>query len=120
MSCQSWAAARLPLPLLVAGFRADHAHHAVALDDLAVAAHLLDASQYLHVVLVESVSLRAKRDPGARQSPCVHAKAMHLKLDELIRAVSAARSRVVDLEDLSDDDLSTFEKEFQKLHEKME
>src|SRR6186997_2544512 len=61
------AAARLPLPLLVAGFRADHAHHAMALDDLAVAAHLLDASQYLHVVLVQSVLLRAKRDPGARQ-----------------------------------------------------
>ena len=48
------------------------------------------------------------------------AKAMHLKLDELIRAVSAARNRLVHLEDLSDADLATLESEFKKLHEKME
>src|SRR5258708_7046532 len=48
------------------------------------------------------------------------AKAMHLKLDELIRAVSSARNRLIHLEDLSDEDLMTLEKEFQKLHEKME
>ena len=48
------------------------------------------------------------------------AKAMHLKLDELIRAVSAARNRLVHLEDLSDADLATLESEFRKLHEKME
>jgi low affinity Fe/Cu permease len=48
------------------------------------------------------------------------AKAMHLKLDELIRAVSAARNRLVHLEDLSDADLAKLEEEFRKLHEKVE
>jgi low affinity Fe/Cu permease len=48
------------------------------------------------------------------------AKAMHLKLDELIRAVASARNRLVHLEDLSDDDLATLEKEFKKLHDKVE
>ena len=48
------------------------------------------------------------------------AKAMHLKLDELIRAVASARNRLVHLEDLSDSDLSVLEDEFKKLHEKME
>ena len=33
------------------------------------------------------------------------AKAMHLKLDELIRAVKGARNQLVDLEELSDNDL---------------
>ena len=48
------------------------------------------------------------------------AKAMHLKLDELIRAVASARNRLVHLEDLSDADLSVLENEFKKLHEKVE
>jgi low affinity Fe/Cu permease len=48
------------------------------------------------------------------------AKAMHLKLDELIRAVSSARNRLVHLEDLSDADLATLEAEFKKLHDKVE
>jgi low affinity Fe/Cu permease len=48
------------------------------------------------------------------------AKAMHLKLDELIRAVDAARNRLVHLENLSDDDLAVLEKEFQRLHDKVE
>jgi low affinity Fe/Cu permease len=48
------------------------------------------------------------------------AKAMHLKLDELIRSVSAARNRLVHLEDLSDADLAKLEEEFKKLHEKVE
>jgi len=48
------------------------------------------------------------------------AKAMHLKLDELIRSVAAARNRLIHLEDLSDDDLSRLEKEFQKLHSRMD
>jgi low affinity Fe/Cu permease len=48
------------------------------------------------------------------------AKAMHLKLDELIRAVSSARNRLVHLEDLSDSDLAVLEEEFKKLHEKVE
>jgi low affinity Fe/Cu permease len=45
------------------------------------------------------------------------AKAIHLKLDELIRGVEGARTRLVDLEDLSDDELERLRKEFQRLHE---
>jgi low affinity Fe/Cu permease len=48
------------------------------------------------------------------------AKAMHLKLDELIRAVGSARNRLVHLEDLSDAELSSLEKEFKRLHDKVE
>ena len=48
------------------------------------------------------------------------AKAMHLKLDELIRALSSARDRLVHLEDLSDADLAKLEEEFKKLHDKVE
>ena len=40
------------------------------------------------------------------------AKAMHLKLDELIRAVKGARNQLVDLENLSDDDLKKLEHSF--------
>jgi Predicted small integral membrane protein len=40
------------------------------------------------------------------------AKAMHLKLDELIRAVKGARNQLVDLENLSDDDLKKLESNF--------
>lgn len=43
--------------------------------------------------------------------------AIHLKLDELIRAVETARTRLVDLEDLSDDQLDTLREEFQRLRE---
>ena len=44
------------------------------------------------------------------------AKAMHLKLDELIRAIKGARNRLVDLEELSDEELRTLEKQFHRLH----
>ena len=43
------------------------------------------------------------------------AKAMHLKLDELIRAVKGARNQLVDLEELSDDDLKKLEEQFRQL-----
>jgi low affinity Fe/Cu permease len=43
------------------------------------------------------------------------AKAIHLKLDELLRAVSTARTRLVDLEDLPDEELARLEAEFRKL-----
>lgn len=43
------------------------------------------------------------------------AVAMHLKLDELIRAVEKARNQLVDLEDLSDDELAKLQKEFVRL-----
>lgn len=39
-------------------------------------------------------------------------KAMQLKLDELIRALKAARDDLIDVEELSDDDLKRFEEEF--------
>jgi low affinity Fe/Cu permease len=44
------------------------------------------------------------------------AKAMHLKLDELIRAIKGARNKLVDLEELSDEELRTLEKQFHRLH----
>jgi low affinity Fe/Cu permease len=43
------------------------------------------------------------------------AKAMHLKLDELIRAIKGARNKLVDLEGLSDEELSKLEKQFRRL-----
>ncbi len=46
------------------------------------------------------------------------AKAMHLKLDELIRAVAKARTGLVHLEELSDDELSRLEMEFHRLRKK--
>ena len=48
------------------------------------------------------------------------AKAVHLKLDELIRALGPARNKLVDLEKLSDDDLKMLETEFEKLRKKAE
>jgi low affinity Fe/Cu permease len=48
------------------------------------------------------------------------AKAMHLKLDELIRALKGARNQLVDLENLSDDDLKKLEQQFQGLRKQAE
>src|SRR5712664_1215415 len=42
------------------------------------------------------------------------AKAIHLKLDELIRAVEGARTHLVDLEDLSDEELARLQEEFER------
>ncbi|HMG56992.1 MAG TPA: low affinity iron permease family protein [Kofleriaceae bacterium] len=44
-------------------------------------------------------------------------RAIHLKLDELIRAVGAARNRMVDLEDLPDEELARLAGEFQRLRD---
>src|SRR5438094_2459431 len=46
------------------------------------------------------------------------AKAMHLKLDEVIRAVQGARNRLVDLEKLSDDELKKLEEQFTRVRSK--
>jgi low affinity Fe/Cu permease len=46
------------------------------------------------------------------------AKAIHLKLDELIRGVKGARTDMVDLEHLSDEELERLQKEFTRLREK--
>jgi low affinity Fe/Cu permease len=48
------------------------------------------------------------------------AKAVHLKLDELIRALKGARNKLVDLEDLSEEELRHLEDQFQRLREKAE
>src|SRR6202011_6084561 len=48
------------------------------------------------------------------------AKAMHLKLDEVIRALKDARDELVDLEDLSDEDLKKLEEQFKRLRQKAE
>src|SRR5947209_16004664 len=44
------------------------------------------------------------------------AKAMHLKLDEIIRAIKNARDELVDLEDLSDEDLKKLEEQIGRAH----
>ena len=46
------------------------------------------------------------------------AKVIHLKLDELIRVTRSARNHLVDLEDLSEEELDRLEKEFQQLRER--
>jgi len=48
------------------------------------------------------------------------AKAVHLKLDEIIRALKGARNELVDLEGLSDEDLETLEKQFQRIRKTAE
>jgi len=46
------------------------------------------------------------------------AKAIHLKLDELIRSIQGARNRLVDLEDLTDEELKQLQEEFKRVHER--
>jgi len=46
------------------------------------------------------------------------AKAIHLKLDELLRGVEGARTGLVNLEGLTDTELDALQKEFEKLREK--
>ena len=46
------------------------------------------------------------------------ATAIHLKLDELLRAVDKARTGLVNLEDLSDDDLAKLQDEFRRIHQR--
>ena len=48
------------------------------------------------------------------------AKAVHLKLDELIRALKGARNKLVDLEELSDDELNNLEQQFTRIRKKAE
>jgi low affinity Fe/Cu permease len=46
------------------------------------------------------------------------AKAIHLKLDELIRGVDGARNRLVNLQELTDEELEQLQAEFARLREK--
>ena len=48
------------------------------------------------------------------------AKAVHLKLDELIRAIKDARNELVDLEDLSDEELQKLEAQFRRMRQRAE
>ena len=48
------------------------------------------------------------------------AKAAHLKLDELIRALESARNELIDLEKFGDEDLTSLEKQFERLRTKAE
>ena len=48
------------------------------------------------------------------------ARVIHLKLDELIHAIKKARNTLIDLEDLSDDELRKLQKEFQELRQRDE
>lgn len=45
-------------------------------------------------------------------------RALHLKLDELLRSVKGARENFVDVENVSDDELEDYEREFRAVHEK--
>jgi low affinity Fe/Cu permease len=48
------------------------------------------------------------------------AKAVHLKLDEVIRALKGARNELIDLEKLADEDLTSLEKQFERVRKKAE
>jgi low affinity Fe/Cu permease len=46
------------------------------------------------------------------------ARAIHLKLDELIKGVKGARNAAIDLEDRTEEELMQLEQEFKRLHER--
>lgn len=46
------------------------------------------------------------------------ARAMHLKLDELLRAVREARTALVDLEDMTDEELDQLQHEFEQMRQR--
>ena len=48
------------------------------------------------------------------------ARAMHLKLDELLRAVQGARTRLVDLEECTDEELNELQEAFRRLRRREE
>ena len=48
------------------------------------------------------------------------AKAAHLKLDEIIRALKGARNELIDLEKLADEDLTSLEKQFERVRKEAE
>ncbi len=45
-------------------------------------------------------------------------RALQLKLDELIRSTAGARSQLIQLEELDDDQLDALKHEFERLHER--
>jgi low affinity Fe/Cu permease len=46
------------------------------------------------------------------------AKAIHLKLDELIRSIKGARNYLLDLEEISDEELDKLQHEFHTIHKR--
>jgi low affinity Fe/Cu permease len=46
-------------------------------------------------------------------------KAIHLKLDELIRSIATARNELMNLEELGDDELEKLQLEFKNLHDEV-
>ena len=46
------------------------------------------------------------------------AKALHLKLDELIRSTKAARNRLIDLEDCTEQELDELQREFERVRKR--
>ena|SRR3989338_5056461 len=47
-------------------------------------------------------------------------RAIHLKLDELIMAIKRARNKMIDLEEISDEELNKLEQQFRELRDKPE
>ena len=45
------------------------------------------------------------------------AHAIHLKLDELIRAIAPARNTLIDIEDMEDEELALLQEEFKKFRD---
>jgi len=45
-------------------------------------------------------------------------KAVHLKLDELIKGMKGARNELINIEDDTDDEIDQLQLEFEKLHQK--
>jgi low affinity Fe/Cu permease len=45
-------------------------------------------------------------------------RALHLKLDELLRSTQGARTALINLEDLSDEELARLQREFMRLRER--
>ena len=45
------------------------------------------------------------------------ARAFHLKLDELIRGVQGARNRLIDLEEMSDEELEQLQEQFRRVRQ---
>ena len=44
------------------------------------------------------------------------ARAVHLKLDEIIRSIQGARNELIDLEDVTDERLDELQAEFERIH----
>src|SRR6266550_731544 len=71
-------------------------------------------------VASDAFRIFARRSSMVLGSAWAFAKAVHLKLDELIRALKGARNELVDLEKLSDEALTSLETQFERVRKKAE